>query len=77
VFAIFCLLITISFVATGRTIFPTIWGEATHHPTWPRQTFLAAFPKILFLLALVVLGLYVPPVVQALLQSVADSLGVP
>ncbi len=30
VFAAFCLLITMTFVATGRTVFPMIWGESKH-----------------------------------------------
>jgi hydrogenase-4 component F len=76
VFAMFCLLVTISFVATGRTIFPMIWGRAPSHPASPRQTFLAASPKIVFLLALVALGLYVPQVIQTLMQAVAASLEV-
>ncbi len=73
VFALFCLLITMSFVATGRTIFPMIWGEAEEQHSWPRQTFLSASPKIAFLVALVVLGLYVPPVVGDLIRQVAVS----
>jgi hydrogenase-4 component F len=75
VFAAFCVLITMSFVATGRTIFPMIWGEPKEKHAWPRQTFASASPKIAFLLALVVLGLYIPPVVNRLLQRVASDLG--
>jgi len=73
VFAAFCMLITMTFVATGRTIFPMIWGEPTHNHTWPRQTFLSALPKLFFLLALVVLGVYIPPAVNRLVQQVAVS----
>jgi hydrogenase-4 component F len=73
VFAAFCVLITMSFVATGRTIFPMIWGEAKEKHDWPRQTLLSASPKIAFVVALVVLGLYVPPVAQALIERVAAS----
>jgi hydrogenase-4 component F len=73
VFAAFCLLITMSFVATGRTVFPMIWGEPKGSRTWPRQTFLSVVPKMLFLVALVVLGVYIPPVVNTLIQQVAAS----
>lgn len=74
VFAAFCVLITMTFVATGRTIFPMIWGEPKEAHDWPRQTFLAAAPKIALLAALVVLGVYVPPFANTLLQQVAASL---
>jgi hydrogenase-4 component F len=74
VFAAFCLLITMTFAATGRTIFPMIWGEPKQTRSWPRQTFLSAMPKIFFLLVLVTLGIYIPPAVNGLIQQVAASL---
>ena len=76
VFATFCVLITMTFVATGRTIFPMIWGEPHEEHVWPRQTFLSVAPKVVFFLALVVLGVYVPPAVNRLIQEVAASLEV-
>lgn len=75
VFSAFCLLITVSFVATGKTIFPMIWGESKHEPTWPRQTLLAAAPKLIFVLALVVLGVYIPARLGTLLEHVAAYAG--
>jgi hydrogenase-4 component F len=75
VFATFCVLITVTFVATGRTIFPMIWGEPQAHAAWPRQTLLSAWPKVVFLLALVVLGVYIPQSVNQLIREVAASLG--
>lgn len=77
VFAAFCILITMSFVATGRTIFPMIWGEPKEEHDWPRQTFPSALPKISFLVVLVVLGIYIPDGVNGLLRQVAASLGEP
>jgi hydrogenase-4 component F len=74
VFATFCVLITMTFVATGRTIFPMIWGEPKQQVTWPRQTLGSVAPKLFFLLALVALGIFVPPVVNDLMQDVAHSL---
>jgi hydrogenase-4 component F len=74
VFAAFCVLITTTFIATGRTFFPMVWGAPRQLQTWPKQTFLAAAPKIGFLIVLVILGLYIPPVLSALLEQVAASL---
>lgn len=73
-FAAFCTLITMTFVATGRTVFPMIWGPSKEKHDWPRQTLPAALPKLTFLVALVVLGIYIPPAFNALLAQVATSL---
>jgi hydrogenase-4 component F len=74
VFAAFCVLITMTFVATGRTVFPMIWGEPREKHGWPPQTLPAALPKLAFLVALVVLGIYIPPGLNSLIQQVAASL---
>jgi len=74
VFAAFCVLITMSFVATGRTIFPMIWGQAPTDRSPARQSALAALPKLVFLLVLIVLGIYVPAPINDLILSVATTL---
>ncbi len=74
VFAAFCVLISMTFVATGRTVFPMIWGEPKEAHDWPRQTLGSALPKLAFLVILVVLGIYIPPELNALIQEVASSL---
>ena len=74
VFTAFCVLITVTFVATGRTVFPMIWGERQEPRTWPQQRLLPSSPKLLFVGALVVLGLWVPPMVDALFVQVASTL---
>lgn len=74
VFATFCALITVSFVATGRTIFPMIWGEPKQVRTWPRQRVTGALHKLIFLVLLLVLGIYIPPQINALMTHVAHSL---
>jgi hydrogenase-4 component F len=74
VFAAFCMLITMSFVATGRTIFPMIWGQPKQPRTWPRQRALSALHKLIFLSALLVLGIYIPPQINSLITLVAQSL---
>lgn len=75
VFVVFCTLIALTFVATGRTVFPMIWGEPKKEVHWPRQGFVAAAPKLAFLVALVAMGIYMPAPVNALFRQVAASLG--
>lgn len=75
VFVAFCGIISMTFVATGRTIFPMIWGEPKTKVAWPAQTFAAAIPKLVFFVALVAMGVYMPPTVNALFRQVAATLG--
>jgi len=75
VFVLFCSLIALTFVATGRTMFPMIWGAPKKPVTWPRQTALSSAAKLAFLAALIVMGLYMPARVNALFRAVAASLG--
>jgi hydrogenase-4 component F len=75
VFVVFCTLISLTFIATGRTIFPMIWGEPKSTVHWPRQSFLAAAPKLAFLVALVAMGIYLPRPVSELFREVAATLG--
>jgi hydrogenase-4 component F len=77
VFGTFCVLITMTFVATGRTVFPMIWGEPKAIHSWPRQTLPSALPKLVFLSVLVVLGVYIPPAINSLIQTAAVSVGGP
>ena len=75
VFVVFCSLISLTFVATGRTIFPMIWGAPKREVRWPRQSFVSAAPKLAFLIALVAMGIYMPAGVNALFRAVATSIG--
>jgi hydrogenase-4 component F len=77
VFAAFCSLITMTFVATGRTVFPMIWGQPTEERRWPRQTLISVLPKLAFLAALLVLGVYIPPALGDVLAQAAALLGGP
>jgi hydrogenase-4 component F len=74
VFTILCTMLTIIFVATGRALFPMLWGPTTNAPR-PHESALAATPKVAFVLALVSLGIYVPEPVARLLRTVAASIG--
>jgi hydrogenase-4 component F len=75
VFVLFCTLIAMTFVATGRTVFPMIWGLPKRPVSWPKQTAWEAAPKLAFLVALVAMGIFMPAPVNALFRAVAASLG--
>ena len=72
------MLITLTFVATGRTIFPMIWGEPKQDAHWPRQTLPAGAAEAARSSSrCVVLGIYIPPPVNALIREVARVAGGP
>ncbi len=103
-FALMCTMLTIIFVATGRSIFPMLWGTsqaiagrpdvdlhtaavgrgeaAASRPKVPHglaliETWVTALPKLGFVTALVLLGVYTPAPISALLVAVAQSIGGP
>jgi hydrogenase-4 component F len=75
VFAAFCAILTVTFIATGRTVFPMIWGAPTDKAHRSGQTLTSVLPKLLFLLALLAMGLYLPGPINALFRQVAAGLG--
>jgi hydrogenase-4 component F len=75
VFAAFCAILTVTFVATGRSVFPMIWGEPRKKVDWASQTLATVLPKLVFLCALVAMGLYLPAPINALFRQVAAGLG--
>ena len=74
-FALMCTMLTIIFVATGRSIFPMLWGPSERHGPAIVETWVTALPKLGFVTALVLLGVYTPPSISALLVAVAQSIG--
>jgi hydrogenase-4 component F len=76
VFTVLCTMLTIIFVATGRAIFPMLWGPSKQHQR-PQESLISAFPKLSFVAALVSLGVYTPLPATRLLQRVAESIGGP
>ncbi len=74
-FTLMCSMLTVIFVATGRTVFPMLWGQPDHHLPTVRETWVAALPKVGFVVALVLLGVYTPATISQLLQQVAQSIG--
>lgn len=75
VFAAFCAILTVTFVATGRTVFPMIWGPPRKAVEWAPQTLASVVPKMVFLGALLVMGLFLPAPISALFRLVAAGLG--
>lgn len=74
-FAALAVLVSVTFLATGRTVFPMIWGESTRHVEPAHHSFVSNLPGFGFLVALVALGIHLPEPVNELLKAVAVSLG--
>ena len=75
IFVAACLMLTVTFVAVGRSLFPMIWGEPRGTPDGQRETALTLAPGFFFLGVLMLLGVYLPPPLERLFQQVAISLG--
>lgn len=73
-FVLFCCLFTLVLVATGRSLFPMIWGEPAREVDGPPETLAALAPNILFVSLLFMIGLSLPGPMTSLFQQVADSL---
>lgn len=74
-FTLMCVALTVIFVATGRTIFPMIWGPSDSPGPQVTETWVTALPKLGFVSVLVMLGLYTPARISDLLMHVALSIG--
>ncbi|MEP7294708.1 MAG: proton-conducting transporter membrane subunit [Burkholderiales bacterium] len=74
-FALMCTMLTIIFVATGRSIFPMLWGPSERPGPAIVETWVTALPKLGFVAALVLLGVYTPAPISDLLVAVAQSIG--
>jgi hydrogenase-4 component F len=74
-FAIMCTTLTIIFVATGRAIFPMLWGPSERQGPAIVESWVTAVPKLGFVSVLVLLGAYIPEPLNVLLRAVAQSIG--
>jgi hydrogenase-4 component F len=74
-FTLMCVMLTVIFVATGRTVFPMLWGAPKVRVTAPAQSWITLLPKLGFVAVLVMLGTYTPDLFTELLRAVAVSLG--
>jgi hydrogenase-4 component F len=74
-FTLMCVMLTIIFVATGRRIFPMLWGAPLEVRAPMKESFLSIVPKLGFVGVLTMLGTYTPHLVTQLLSAVARSIG--
>jgi hydrogenase-4 component F len=74
-FTLMCVMLTIIFVATGRTVFPMLWGAPKVAVQARREPWITVLPKLGFVAVLVMLGTYTPDVFTDLLRAVAVSIG--
>ena len=77
VFFFICIVLTVILVASGRALFPMIWGESDKpdDPARTAEPLLSNAAGLFFILILVSLGIYTPAAVSDLLQEVAATLG--
>ncbi|HLE13071.1 MAG: hypothetical protein A2504_07315 [Bdellovibrionales bacterium RIFOXYD12_FULL_39_22] len=75
VFASFGFLMTLVFVAVGRTTFPMIWGNPPEELSPAPESFFALMPIIFFTLLLISMGIYIPAGANELLQKIATIIG--
>ena len=75
IFFFICVVLTVILVASGRALFPMIWGDApdqtpnSNEPSWSNAS------GLFFILILVSLGIYTPAPIAAMLREVAATLG--
>lgn len=74
-FTLMCVMLTVIFVATGRTVFPMLWGEPKEDMPPVKESIMAILPKIGFVGVLSMLGTYTPTVFTDLIRAVARSIG--
>jgi len=74
-FTLMCVMLTVIFVATGRTVFPMLWGAPKREAPPSQETWLTTVPKLGFVGILIMLGTYTPDAITRLLREVAQSIG--
>jgi len=74
-FALMCVMLTVIFVATGRTVFPMLWGTSRRVGPPVHESWVTALPKLGFVAILVMLGTYTPEPITRVLRAVAVSIG--
>jgi hydrogenase-4 component F len=74
VFLFLCAALTVNLVATGRALFPMIWGDTATDERPVREPIWSVAPSAFYILVLVTLGIYTPEPVTVLLREVASTL---
>jgi hydrogenase-4 component F len=75
IFVALCFLIVITFVATGRSVFPMIWGTPRLEIHQRGESIFTLIPNLFYLFLLLSMGVYIPQKANELLIRVADMLG--
>ncbi len=73
-FFLICVILTVVLVASGRALFPIIWGDTKDELVTKSEPWLSNVPSILFIAVLVSLGIFTPEPITALIQEVATAL---
>jgi hydrogenase-4 component F len=73
-FLFLCVMLTVNLVATGRALFPMIWGDTPENEDKVKEPIWSIASSIFYILVLVSLGLYTPEPVTSLLREVAATL---
>ena len=74
-FTLMCVMLTVIFVATGRSIFPMLWGQPQQVRAPYKESLLSVLPKLGFVALLTMLGTYTPELFTKLISAVARSIG--
>jgi hydrogenase-4 component F len=77
VVAVFLALLVIIFMGMGATVMSVVLGESSKESTTAPETFITVAPAAVFLVLVLVLGLYIPPPLEALLREAAVLEGRP
>ena len=75
VFVALCFLIVVTFVGTGRSVFPMIWGVPRLPLEQRGESVFTLLPNLFYLFLLLSLGIYIPTIGNEVLQQVAERLG--
>ncbi len=75
VFFFICIALTVILLATGRALFPMIWGDSPDETPKSAEPIWSIASSLFFILLLVSLGIYTPSPITALLREVAVTLG--
>ena len=74
-FTLMCVMLTVIFVATGRTVFPMLWGASQREGPPVHEAWATTLPKMGFVGILIMLGTYTPDAITRVMLAVAQSIG--
>jgi hydrogenase-4 component F len=75
VFFFICIVLTVNLVASGRSLFPMIWGDSPEETAQSPESIWSNVPSLIFVIILASLGIYTPAAMTSLMSEVATTLG--